>query len=527
MAPTGVSTTNNSDAFPSYSFDQEVFDYVPGDFWLESSLGSESVNFGQNGDVNTDPLDSFGMDTFNANLFPLGDLAINSSHVLSTSFVSLVDSAVIPPVPTPVETVPAQASNLPSTGPQPTPPVTTRRLPDVGSGSQAPSAPAGELSTTSQGLKPKRSQAKKSLKSAATSTSTSTSLPSPNNPLSNGGYHRDRPLRKEHWQMRENAIQEFQSSTSILAECEARAKAHKESINILYFRKDDVEPQSFSIVCKFFPHFCMDDCSPAIRKRLDIEPSDSLFEMYEYRGGQWSWGVREIHTMEAVKPGQTLLYRSFEARPDLESMDRHEQMIRRATLPQTPSRKRPFTQIMDVLSPVQERSTRPRMDSLTITTCLPPTVDSSILAPSSPSDTPCPSPPTHTSSLPPPTPVPDLHPRSTAATVSDAALRTMPMTEKKTWPLKYVCFMAEGFAEYHRLEGIYKKPENKHRTDLAQPNRFALAFPGAKFIKSKWNTYYTKTWVKAPQELLDQYIEAGATDAGLWKSLCREMGTAA
>jgi hypothetical protein len=78
------------------------------------------------------------------------------------------------------------------------------------------------------------------------------------------------------------------------------------------------------------------------------------------------------------------------------------------------------------------------------------------------------------------------------------------------WPLKFVKSMAEGFA----LMDTMDRSVASRFTSC-----FGVAYPGS---KATWNLH-SNIWEVAPSDLKDRYIDAGYTNAGLWKDFKWEV----
>ncbi|KAI0309024.1 hypothetical protein OF83DRAFT_1180099 [Amylostereum chailletii] len=68
------------------------------------------------------------------------------------------------------------------------------------------------------------------------------------------------------------------------------------------------------------------------------------------------------------------------------------------------------------------------------------------------------------------------------------------------WPLKYVCDMAKGFADFDGVTML--------KTSLEQ--KFEITFPSCgKYRKATWNKHYNHGWAIASDALKNEYIDAG------------------
>lgn len=79
-----------------------------------------------------------------------------------------------------------------------------------------------------------------------------------------------------------------------------------------------------------------------------------------------------------------------------------------------------------------------------------------------------------------------------------------------SWPLKYVKAMADGFSKMNTMS----------TGTLA--DHFSGAFESSHWQKVTWNTH-SNIWNAASDELKEKYVEAGFSNAGLWKNFSKDV----
>ncbi|KAI0052552.1 hypothetical protein FA95DRAFT_1601600 [Auriscalpium vulgare] len=337
------------------------------------------------------------------------------------------------------------------------------------------------------------------------------------------------------------------------AERQSREREAKETVQFWFWRESSKKPRRFDIHCPHWPLFRILDCSKTVRLALlpeaDHEDPTALIEMYD--PSEETWLTIEIASCRSVEPGVPLLFRTYGLEDGVD-MSEKEQSCRAGRNP-TYSRqgKRPYTAtVPDPATP--SRSVRPRVRS--------PSPVSPIQTPTPPSRVRRPAP--RIPGTPPPAPlaalqvgdalvledgfeepqsdlvpqneVPAMPTAEPAATLDslapdgdvppstpaegsyaratiDPSLRLVPArpNSKAKWPLKYVCFMAQGFEAMGQLSGT-------------QEQNFCAAFPGSKYVRTTlWE--HEKAWKDASESQRQRYVDAGTSGGLTWPQFCKEV----
>ncbi|KDQ58767.1 hypothetical protein JAAARDRAFT_101274, partial [Jaapia argillacea MUCL 33604] len=96
------------------------------------------------------------------------------------------------------------------------------------------------------------------------------------------------------------------------------------------------------------------------------------------------------------------------------------------------------------------------------------------------------------------------------ATSRGQSKKRPPSTRKSAWPLRYTCFMSDGFEAMETTVGT-----------LAQ--RFEVGFPGmGGYKKTCWN-WHSRIWRDATDEQRHQAIVAGTSKEGEWRNLVKAV----
>ncbi|KAI0039059.1 hypothetical protein FA95DRAFT_1612883 [Auriscalpium vulgare] len=336
------------------------------------------------------------------------------------------------------------------------------------------------------------------------------------------------------------------------AERQSREREAKETVQFWFWRETSKKPRRFDVRCTHWPLFRVLDCSKTVRLALlseaEHDDPDTLIEMYD--PSEDTWLTVEISSCRSVERGVPLLFRAYGLEDGID-MSEKEQSCRSARNPSYSRQgKRPYTATLpDPATP--SRSVRPRVRPPSpVSPIQTPTPPSRALGPAQhvPGNSPPLAPlaalqvgdalarvedgvqplsaplsqqgdttaPTADAAASPDSVAPDddtlpsTPPEDSYAAV-DQSLRLVPASNKgdSKWPLKYVCFMAQGFEAMEQLSGT-------------QPQKFEAAFPGCGKLHRTTFWKNEQAWKKASQSQRQRYVDAGTSGGLTWPQFFKE-----
>ncbi|KAA1478102.1 hypothetical protein DENSPDRAFT_854753 [Dentipellis sp. KUC8613] len=305
-------------------------------------------------------------------------------------------------------------------------------------------------------------------------------------------YDSSKPLRPEHYHARQTAREELEAHTRRVAQRKAHEEEAKHNVRLLFWNEDKKDPKIYQVPVpkEIWPTFSLKLCSPAVCSALGITDT-TLIETFE--PAQWSWCVHDVEVSRNLElETNTLLYHTQGIQHS--DMSREQDSVLQA-LGQKRPRKRPASVSF---TPPPRPTTRAQMSSPP-SSSLPPSPPSPSLLQRSSSMTSQSSLDQSTSQS---SPVESLTPEMITGLRAEAA------SGMASWPLKYVCSMADGFSQMLLLCG-------------SQQQKFSKVFPGHIFKPTTFKQNY-RIWKQAPDSLKDRYVEAGLTDDGLWSRFHKE-----
>ncbi|KAF8196054.1 hypothetical protein BJ912DRAFT_835210, partial [Pholiota molesta] len=251
------------------------------------------------------------------------------------------------------------------------------------------------------------------------------SLRAPDNsaviPPATPSHNQNRPLRKEHYDRREQAEIQQQILINRRTEAKAAEALSNLTVSILFWKNAGCKPAVIQVPCHTFPHFSLSKCSTAVQRILGInEDPDQLLETFDIEQAAW---VLQDHSVSRT-------------------------LSERISAPK-------------VLYRLPESLEGPSWDDC-----------------------------------------------QNMQEEVDRLVEIAASSGHANWPLKYVTAMADGFNKMSTMKG-------------SLPCRFEASF-NANFPKQTYNDNF-QAWNAASREVKERYVQAGYSDAGLWKNFRKEV----